>query len=144
MAGTNAAFDPAAFRDAIHLAMQMGSPTQTAAQATFRWNKAQTFNPQDPAHRPYRWDETVVADTTPAPVVLQNVAAEYSGSASSTGTGVGSFTPLKVQLTILDTDYAAVAGADLVDLGGSTWEVIAVTNEALFSVDVYTIFCERR
>lgn len=144
MAGANTGFNPAEFRDAIHFAMTMGSPNATQEKATFRWLKAQTFDPQDPARRPYRWDEPVVSDTTPPDVTLDEVAVEYHPSRSTAGTDVGTFVPLKADLTMLDVDYALVAGADAVLIGGSTWRVVAVTQQALFSVDVFTLYCERQ
>lgn len=143
MAGTDSRFDPVAFRDAIHFAMSMGSPTTTAEKATFRWSKAQTFNPQDPTNRPYRWDEAVVTDTTTADVVLDNVAVEFSTVRAESGTGVGDFVPLRAVVTVLDTEHADIEGANLVLLGGNTYNISVTTVVALFGVDVYQIHCER-
>ncbi len=144
MAGADAGFVAAEFREAIRFAMVMGSPNATQAKATFRWHKAQSFNPQDPAQRPYRWNEAVVTDTTHADVVLDNVAIEYHPSRTNSGTDVGSFVPLKADMTLLDEDYALIAGADLILVGGNTWTVVAMTMQALFSVDVHTLYCERQ
>ncbi len=144
MAGSDTGFDAAEFRDAIHFAMTMGSPNATQEKATFRWLKAQTFDPQDPARRPYHWNDTAETDTTPADVTLDAVAVEYHPSRSTAGTDVGTFVPLKADLTMLDTDYALIAGADMVLIGGSTWRVAAITQQALFSVDVFTLYCERQ
>lgn len=144
MAGSDTGFVAAEFREAIRFAMLMGSPNTTSLKATFRWHKAQTFDPQDPARRPYHWNETVVTDTTHPDVVLDNVAVEYHPSRTNTGTVVGSFVPLKADMTILDLDYALIDGADMVLLGDSTWTVVAMTMQALFDVDVYTLYCERQ
>jgi len=141
---SSAAFDPKTFRDAIHFAMVMGSPNQTAAKATFRWVKSQTFKPEDPSRHPYRWNEAVVTDTSRPPVTIDEVAVEYHQARTTSGTDVGDFAPLKAQMTLLDVDYAKVVGADTVDLGGNTWEILVITQEALFSVDVYSLYVERR
>lgn len=143
MAGTDTGFDAAEFRTAIRFAMNMGSPNVTLEKTTFRWSKVQTFNPQDPAHRPYRWSESVVTDTTPADVVMSNVAVEISPARTAASSDVGSFVPLRAELTMLDLDYALVRGADVVLMKGDSWQVTAVTTQALFSVDVYTIYATR-
>ena len=143
MAGSNAGFQPAAFRDAIRFAMTMGSPNKAAEKATFRWTKQQTFNPQDPARRPYRWDQAPVTDTTSADVTLDNVAVEYATNRAGEGTSVGEFVPLRATLTLLDEEHAQVAGADLVLLGGHTYAISMTTVVAMFSVDVYQLYAER-
>lgn len=144
MAGSDTGFVAAEFREAIRFAMLMGSPNAIQEKATFRWNKAHTFDPQDPARRPYHWNEAVVTDTTPPDVVLDHVAIEYHPSRTNAGTDVGSFVPLKADMTLLDQDFALVAGADQVIVGGNTWLVVAITMQALFSVDVHTLYCERQ
>lgn len=144
MAGSDTGFVAAEFREAIRFAMRMGSPNAVQEKATFRWLKSQTFDPQDPARRPYRWNDPVVSDTTPADVTLDEVAVEYHPSRTQSGTDVGTFVPLKADMTLLDEEYALIAGADAVLLGGSTWRVIAVTQQAMFSVDVFTLYCERQ
>lgn len=143
MAGTDAGFDAGAFRTAIRFAMNMGSPNLTAEKATFRWTRQQTFNPQDPAHRPYNWTQTPATDTTPADVVLDEVAVEFATNRAGGGTAVGEFVPLRATVTLLDEEYAQVEGADMVLLGGHTYAISMTTVVALFSVDVYQMFCER-
>lgn len=143
MAGSNAGFNPAEFRSGIRLAMTMGSPGLTNEKATFRWNRAQTFGPQDPANRPYHWNQVPLTDTTPDPVVIDNVAVEYGGS-NTTGTAVGTFDPQRVTLTMLDDDYDLIRGADVVEIGGNDYEISTTTVTGLFDVDVYTINAERR
>lgn len=143
MAGSNAGFDADGFRTAIRFAMTMGSPTRTQEKATFRWTPQQTFNPQDPARRPYRWDQEPVTDTTPADIVLDNVAVEFATNRASGSTSVGDFVPLRATVTLLDDEYDQVAGADMVLLGGDAYIVSMTTVVALFSVNVYQMFCER-
>lgn len=123
--------------------MTMGSPNLTAEKATFRWSRAQTHNPQDPANRPYRWDQVPVTDTTPPDVVLDNVAVEFATNRAGGGTSVGEFVPLRATLTLLDEEYSQVEGADLVLLGGDPYGITMTTTVAMFSVDVYQMFCER-
>jgi hypothetical protein len=143
VAGSDATFNADAFRTAIRTAMTMGSPNQTSEKATFRWTRAQTFNPQDPANRPYRWTQAPVTDTTPDPVVLDNVAVEFATNRAGAGTAVGEFVPLRATVTLLDEEYALVQGADQVELGGDTYEITVTTALALFEVDVYQMYCER-
>ncbi len=143
MAGADARFDAGAFRTAIRFAMTMGSPTQTAQKATFRWGRTQTFNPQDPVAKPYHWNEPVLTDTTHADVVLDNVAVEFSTNRTQSGTAVGDFIPLRATVTLLDEEYALVEGADMVLLGGNVYGVSMTTVVALFSVDVHQMYCER-
>jgi hypothetical protein len=143
VAGSNAGFDAGAFRTAIRFAMTMGSPTQTVEKATFRWVRQQGFNPQDPAHRPYSWTQTPATDTTPDDVVLDNVAVEFATNRAGGGTSVGDFVPLRATVTLLDEEYALVEGADQVLLGGHLYMVSMTTVVAMFSVDVYQMFCER-
>jgi hypothetical protein len=144
MAGSDTGFDATEFRDAIHFAMLMGSPNQIADKATFKWTKVQTFNPQDPAHHPYRWNETVLTDTTHADVTLDEVAVEYRAARTESGTDVGTFNALKAVMTMLDEDYVLVEGATEVTLGPATWNIITITQEALFGVDVYSLHVERQ
>lgn len=143
MAGTDARFDAASFRSAIRFAMTMGSPGTTEEKATFRWGKAQTFNPQDPVAKPYHWNEPVVTDTTRPDVVLDHVAVEFSTNRTQSGTAVGEFVPLRATLTLLDEEHALVEGADMVLLGGHVYGISMTTVVALFSVDVYQMYCER-
>ena len=143
MAGSNAGFDASAFRTAIRFAMTMGSPNITAEKATFRWTRNQTFNPQDPASRPYNWTQAPVTDTTPDDVVLDEVAVEFATNRAGGGTAVGDFVPLRATVTLLDEEYEQVTGADMILLGGHTYAVTMTTVVALFSVDVYQMFCER-
>lgn len=144
MAGADLGFDPAAFRDAIHFAMLMGSPNQTADKATFKWERVQTFDPQDSLKRPYHWNESVQSETTHADVTLDEVAIEYRAARSEAGTSVGVFDPLKAVMTMLDVDYARIKGASVVNLGPANWHIVAVTQEALFGVDVYNLIIERQ
>jgi len=144
MAGVDTGFDPQEFRNAVHFAMRMGSPNTVQEKATFRWMKAQTFNPQDPSRHPYAWTEAVVTDTTPPDVVLDEVAVLYHPARTTAGTDTGTFVPIKAEMTMLDVDYAKIAGADAVLLGGSIWNVVAITQQALFSVDVFNLYCERQ
>lgn len=143
MAGATSQFDANAFRTAVRFAMTMGSPTQTSEKATFRWGRQQTFAPQDPTHKPYHWNEAVVSDTTHADVVLDNVAVEFATNRTQAGTAVGEFIPLRATVTLLDEEHALVEGADLVLLGGNVYSVSVTTVVALFSVDVYQMYCER-
>lgn len=148
MAGNEIAiygFDPAQFRSAIHLAMRMGSPNLEADKATFRWDPVRTFNPQDPAHKPYFWSEVPTSDLTHSDVVLDEVAVEYvgGGRGAASSTSVGVFVPRRATLTILDTERALVEGANWVLLHDVPWAIIEETVGALGPVDVYQMTLQR-
>lgn len=143
MVGTHPAFDPARFRQAIRSTMIMGTPTNTAEQATFRWNPQRDYAIDDPADNPYDWTSTPTTDTLTADVQVP-VAVEFSARpAGSTQTQMGEFDTSRAILTILDEDYALIKDADLVLLGGNAYAIQFVSPPmGLFSVTVYQMFCE--
>lgn len=142
--GTDLGFSAAEFRTAIRATMVMGSPTATLDKATFRWDKARTYAPQDPSEEPYAWAQTPVTDLSQPDVVVDEVAAEYTAARRQEGTTLGDFVPMRGQVTILDVDHARVEGANFVLLHGVPWAITAETVVALFSVNVYTLYLERR
>ncbi len=145
MAGDGIAlgFDESAFLDGIYTAMVMGTPGSVFDRAIFSWSKEATYTPEDPGRRPYDWHQTPVTDVTPDPVTLDKVAVEFSSSVSQ-DTTVGGFTPQRAKLTLLDTEYALVEGADVVSLGGSAYDIRYVNTQNLFGVAVYEMNCERQ
>lgn len=151
MAGSGAAlgFDAAEFRDAIHLAMRMGSPGKVLDKATFRWDKVRTYVPGSPSGDPYVWSAVAATDLSQPDVVLDEVAVEYSAGRTIEGTNVGQFVPLRAELTLLDVDHARVLDddgllANWVLLHEVVWGVAAETVGALFDVDVHTLYLERQ
>lgn len=145
MAGSNTGFSADAFRDAIHFAMSMGSPNDTVDKATFVWRTKDGFASADNSGDPWDWSDVPVVDNSVENVTLDNVAVEFrSGLGDLTARAVGQFDNPGATLTLLDTDYAQVVGADEVILGGNTYVVDYVTQVALFDVDVYQVFCTAR
>jgi len=142
--GSDLGFDPALFRSAISAAMVMGSPTTVLDKATFRWARDQDFTREDPGGRPYVWSAAVVDNETHPDVVKEEVAVEYTAARTLSGTPVGEFIPLRGKITMLDVDHAAVVGANLVLLHQDVWVITAETQEALFSVGVFTLYIERQ
>lgn len=142
--GSSVGFDPSAFRSNIQFAMRMGSPNVTADKATFRWDKVRTYDPQDPAGKPYEWAQVPVTDLSQDDVVVDEVAVEYNAGRTVEGTAVGTFVPLRAELTVLDVDHDAVIGANWVLLHGKVWAIVAETVGGLFDVDVFTLYLERQ
>lgn len=149
MAGTTdsraAGFNPAAFRDAIRFAMHMGLPNATEERATFRWTTVRTYDTADPAGNPYDYTATPATSVAHDDVLIP-VAVEFSARpAGSRDTAVGQFDSSRAVITVLDEDYALVEGADLVLLGGNTYEVEFVGPPlGLFDVTIYQLYCDAR
>lgn len=143
MAGTNPAFNAAAFRTAIRSTMTMGSPQNPAERATFRWKVERDYAIDDPANNPYDW---TAAPTTEVanPDVQIPVAVEFSARpAGSSQTQMAEFDTSRVVLTILDEDFAKIDGADYVLLGGNTYAIQFVGPPmGLFEVTIYQMFLE--
>ncbi len=142
--GADVGFPADEFRSAITAAMVMGSPTTVLDKATFRWARDQDFAREDPGGRPYTWSAAVVDNETHPDVVKEQVAVEYTPARTLSGTPAGEFVPVRGKITMLDVDHAAVVGANLVLLHQDVWVIVAETQEALFSVDVFTLFIERQ
>lgn len=144
MAGTNPNFSATEFREAITFAMTMGLPENEQERATFRWTSTKTFtNAVDPTGSPYDFDE-VPATTTTHDDVRIPVAVEFFAlrTASEGGTPLGSFNTPKAVLTVLDTDYPSIEGADQVLLGGNTYTIDFVAPPlGLFDATIYQIYC---
>lgn len=149
MAGTGAELGLPAdlaevFRTNIRAVMRIGSPNVIADKATFRWDKVRTYAPQDPLQKPYDWAQVPTADLSHPDVVVDEVAVEYAAGRTIEGTAVGTFVPLRAELTIFDVDHALVAGANWVLIHGDPWGIVAETVNALADVDVYTMYLERQ
>ena len=138
-----AGFDATKFRNAVRSAMEMGLPNTVSERATFRWNVERTFSYQDEATNPYDWTDTPVTEVTHADVLIP-VAVEFTARpAGTTDTPIGQFDTARAVVTILDTDYPDVAGADQVILGGNTYSIQFVAPPiGLFTVTVYQMYLE--
>jgi hypothetical protein len=142
MAGSNAAFDPAFFRDRIRFAMTMGAPVDPAMQVTFMWNPQRSFAATDRAGVPYDLRGTPTSDATPDPVVVP-VAVQYQPGAEDE-TDLGAFDTSKAVLTILDDDFARVATADYVLIGGDEYDIESTVVLGLFDVSVHQMHVHAR
>lgn len=131
------------FRSAILSTMVMGTPNRTEEKAQFFWETNKEYQIQDRKNRPYSLTAaTPVEDNTPDPV-FATIAVEYI-QRNPSGTALGEFDKARAVLTILDTEYANVEGADWVKLGGDEYDINYVVVEALFDVDVFTVHCTAR
>lgn len=141
-----ASFDATAFRSAITFAMNMGLPETQADRPTFRWTVQKTFTVADPHGKPYNLNTSIPSSTTTHGDVQISCAIEFVARASlAAGTPVGQFDTPRVVLTVLDSDYPSVQGADLVLLGQNTYTVEYVEPPiGLFAVTVYRIHCIAR
>lgn len=145
MAGTNAAFNSQAFKDGIHLAMNMALPGTVADRATFQWRVEKTFAKQDNANRPYDWTSTAVTSNERADVQV-SCAVEFAARTTTAGeTPLGKFDSTRAIITLLDEDYALIEGADTVLLGQNTYDVDFVAPPiGLFEVTIYQLYCSAR
>jgi hypothetical protein len=145
MAGSNPAFDPARFRQAIRDTMTMALPTATSERITFRWTTGTTYSNVDPGGTPY--DATASPSASEAHADVQIPAAvEFSARpAGSLDTPMGEFDTSRCVVTVMDTDYPSIQGADQVVFDGSTYDVQFVAPPiGLFEVTIYQLYCVAR
>lgn len=139
MAGSNTAFDAATFRTNIKNTMRMGLPNNTSDQATFRWVDEKTYVIAGPHNNPYDWGETPLTTVHKADVQV-DVAVQLLNHTEEY-TSVGELDNQKIQVTLLDVDYALVSDADLILLDGKTFEINFWTPSiGLFDVTVHQAF----
>ena len=147
MAGTNASFNATEFRDAIHFAMQMGTPPDATIAPVFvfppgavtYWkNGAEVLNP--PLDRDgFPFDPEIEKVVVPAKRVSVPCAVEYV-KADADELPVGSFRPIKAIVTLLDVDYAQVAGCRSMIANSDTYAYGYEPGAAgLFEVGIHTI-----
>jgi hypothetical protein len=117
MAGTDPSFDSGAFRTAIRAAMQMGLPSDPTQAITFRFDETLAFPVHDPAAHPYNWTEAPATDVAKRDV--QVPAAVQWAAGTVTENPIGAFDTSRVVVTILDVDYALVAGCNEVLINGT-------------------------
>jgi hypothetical protein len=119
----------------------MGLPNASSEQATFRWNAASTYEAEDVAHNPFDWTDTPTTEIT-HPDVQIPVAVEFSARpAGSLDTVQGQFDNARCVITILDTDYESVTGADEVLLGGNSYTIdFWGPPLGLFDVTIYQVY----
>lgn len=134
-------FNANAFRQAITSAMEMGLPEDEAERITFRWKTTRTFsgNAADRSGVPF--------DLNAAPVSVDEVpdvqipATSEITRIAPDGTAIGSFDHPYVLITVLDTHYQQVLGANQVILGGDVYKIDFVAPPfGLGEVTIYQLY----
>jgi hypothetical protein len=145
VASTNPAFNATVFRENIRATMVMGMPNSIDKQVTFKWSPDTTYNSIDTAGVPYDATDVPVTTETHADVIVP-VAFEFAARpAGSLETSMGEFDTSRIVITILDTDWEEVVGADQIQIDEATYDIQFVAPPfALFDVDVYQIFAIAR
>ena len=140
-----AGFNAAEFRDAIKFAMHMGLPETESERATFRWNVERTFTVSDAGGVPFEKGRTPCTEVEHADGLV-DVAVEFTNIRGTEATNaVGQFNTARAVITVLDEDYALIEGANMVLLGGNTYDIKFVRPPVgLFAVTVYQLDCEAR
>jgi len=143
MAGTSdsraAAFNATKFRDGIKFAMNMGLPEDTSERITFRWKTIYEFDIEDNSGNPYDFSSTP-QQTFSRPDVQIVAAVEVANDNVPDGTSIGGFNNPTAIITVLDEEYALISDADMVILGGSTYDIMYTAPPiGLFDVTVYQI-----
>lgn len=138
MAGTNAGFNAAGFRDAIHFAMKMGAPPDQGERATFHFPAQLVYNgSMDGGHVPF--DPTATVVSTEPPTIQVDCAIEYF-DAENQPTNFGMLAPSRIAVTVLDVDYDQVKGCSYVVVHGDRYDYRRTEPPSgLFDVGVYTM-----
>lgn len=134
----NQGFSSAQFKDAIHLAMQMGAAPDPADQVKFHFPSQLVFNGSaDGQEVPFDPTATVTS-TTPTPVHV-DCAIEYLDYEDQV-TSFGLMAPTRVALTLLDDDYEQVKDCSYVVIGGDRYDYRRTEPPAgLFDVGLYVM-----
>lgn len=149
MAGTDPRFNSAAFRDAIHFAMNMARPDSTTEQLKFVWSDRNTYQRSGPPNKPFDWTAAPVTAHTYGPVVVV-AAYEFSYSqGESQGTPLGVFDQPVLTVTLLDDDYPNIFDDDgvradqIVIPDRGAFEILfEAPPVALFDVTVHTLYAK--
>ena len=138
MAGTNAGFNAAEFREAIHFAMSMGAAPDESERITFHFPSTLTYNvPADGAHLPFDPSATITPET-PDPVQV-DCAVEYFDSENQP-TNFGLLAPTRLAITLLDVDYDQVQDCSYVVAHGDRYDYRRTEPPSgLFDVGLYTM-----
>jgi hypothetical protein len=140
MAGTVPGFNPDEVRAGLRLAMTVGLPPVEADQPTFYFpREASTTGSADEDEMPF--DITKKRVLEPPRFVRVPCAIEYFDNQGKIE-NFGLIVPSKVELTLLDQEYAKVKGFEYVVIGGSRfWYSRTATPAGLVSIGVFTIYC---
>lgn len=144
MAGSNSAFDPDLFRQKITDTMIMGLPPNVQDRATFRWKTEKTFTRPDPKGIPYNLNQAAITTDEHEDVQIPvAVAIPTRATINKVYTPAGEINDdVRIVITVLDTHFPLVEGADYVLLGGNTYKIDYWGPPlGLFSVEIYQAFC---
>jgi len=134
------AFNEAAFRDGILFAMNMGTPKEVEERVTFVWEAKKDYLAEDGKGVPFKLDDagTLVTPERTAQIPL---ALEFiNRSTLSGGTGLEAFDTPRVVLTVMDTEFPQIQGADYMIIDGDHYDIkFEAPPVGLFNVTVHTI-----
>lgn len=140
MAGQIPGFDADAVRAGLRLAMTVGLPPATEDQPTFFMPRTVTNTALADEHS-VPFDVTARRTVEPPVTVRVPCAIEYFDNAGKLE-NFGVLVPTKVELTLLDEEYAKVKGFEFVVIGGNRFYYQRTeTPLGLVSVGVYKIHC---
>lgn len=140
MAGTVPGFNPDEVRAGLRLAMTVGLPVVEADQPTFFFPRpgSTTGNADEDA---VPFDPTRRRVLAPPTSVRVPCAVEYFDNQGKIE-NFGVLVPSKVELTLLDQEYAQVKGFEYVVIGGNRyWYSRTAPPLGLVSVGVFIIYC---
>ena len=133
-------FDAAAFRDAIHFAMNMGLPDTPSERVTFRWKPERDYSIEDKQGNPYDFAATPTSQVIKEDVLVP-AAVEFASNRAEGGVSFGEFDNPRGIVTVLDEEYELVKPADQVILGGNTYFIrYWGPPMGLFPVTIYQCF----
>ena len=138
MAGSNAGFDASAFNDAIHFVMEMAAPPVAGDQAVFHFAPVVTSAAPVAADGVPFDPDAAKTSVTPAPVKVPCVVeyVNYGDDQSRLGTT----SPGRVRVTLLEDDYRQVADAAFIVVGGDRYDFgHTEAPVGLFSAGVWTM-----
>lgn len=140
--GFGTGFDSKLFKESIKKVMKMGLPETTNLRPTFRWTTVKTFGQSDSGGKAWTKNSSPVTTVSHADVQIDCAVQFIVARGGGVGNMVGEFNNPHVIITVLDTDYALVGGANKVLLGGDTYNIDYVEPPiGLFDVTVYNIHC---
>jgi hypothetical protein len=140
MAGTPEGFNAAEVREGLRLAMTVGLPPTVDDQPTFYMPRTSTSaGPVDDHGVPYSPDVVPIQSTLVRRTVT--CAVEYLDAPGKLE-AFGILVPAKIKITVLDEEYALIAGFEYVVIKGQRFFYrYTEPPVGLGTVTVYTIHC---
>jgi hypothetical protein len=136
--------DGSDFKAGIGIAMAMGLPNAVQLRPTFHWVVDATYADADSSGWTYDLGATPISWNSITDKAV-NCAVEYQGG-TEMGTIAGFENAITIKLTLLDADYNLLIAhggrpPDEVFIANATYTFDRIEQTALFTVDVYTIYC---